>query len=236
MKNNLDNNQFLEIKILFLSACEELCNRALRYDEASRQAFAALEGKALSINTYLELPFARPQFDFYISFCEHGLLFSALNHDTMNDAADVTIEASSFQLVSRLLSQKDLLDGVVDIQGDRALVSHIQSILFNLDLDWEEPLSAITGDIVAHELNRFAHDAVKWIKNSGNFVESLLSRSSPYTAQKKQSVKKNNVDTFKRDVAELSKLQEQLSLRVQQLTAKYLSANSRTSDEKGGSE
>lgn len=231
MNNSVNNNnQFLEIKSMLLSACEELCNRALRYDESSRQAFAALEGKVLSINTYLDLPFARPQFDFYIRFCEHGLLFSAVNNNELSDETDVNIQASSFQLFSRLLSQKDLLDGVVEITGDRALVSHIQSILFNLDLDWEEPLSAITGDIIAHELNRFAHDAVKWIKNSGNIVESLFTRGAQYTAQKKtrvhdaefvnSSAQKKDFDNFKRDVAELNIMQEKLALRVQQLTKK----------------
>lgn len=220
---------------MLLSACEELCNRALRYDESSRQAFAELEGKVLSVETYLDFPFGRPKFNFQIHFCENGLIFSALNDDDTYENSNVKIKASSFNLLSRLMSQKDLLDGEIDIQGERLLVSQLQSILFALDIDWEEPLSKLTGDVFAHEINRFAQDAKRFLRSSNGFFEKLLNKSIKFDAEIKTrntayghqvvQAQENNFDTFSSDVAELVSLQEKLSLRTQKLLSKHKSPN-----------
>jgi ubiquinone biosynthesis protein UbiJ len=214
---------FNEIKTILLSACEELCNRALRYDESSRQAFARLEGKVLNIQTSVEIPFAPIDISFYIQFCENGLLFSGMENGEQE--VDAEICASSFHLLTNLISQKGLLEGKVFITGDRALVSEVQSILFNLDLDWEEPLSRVTGGIVAHEVGRFAQDARSFLKGSGGFLNDLFDRgifenirpSSPASRSRSSESNEEEFAAFKNDIRELEALQQGISSRLSKL-------------------
>jgi len=228
-KENFINDQFFELKTMLLSGCEELCNRALRYDEASRLAFANLEGKSIAVSTYIDFAFIQSDFEFQISFCESGLIFTSLNQNDVLDDPDVAIKASSFHLFSRLLSQRGLLDGDVEITGDRTLVSQVQSILFGLELDWEEPLSHITGDIFAHELGRFARDASQLIKSSGSFFEKIFnesffekdSKNLGRTTAKKAHLDKNEFNTFQQDVDELNKWQEKITSRANHLFSKH---------------
>ena len=241
MSNGLGSNLgFNEIKTMLLSGCEELCNRALQYDESSRQAFARLEGKVLNIQTSVDIPFAPIDISFYIQFCESGLLFSGMEHGEQE--VDAEICASSFHLLTNLISQKGLLDGKVFISGDRALVSEVQSILFNLELDWEEPLSRITGDIVAHEVGRFAQDARSLLLGSGSLLGDIFDRgikaSVPRTTSRnnrrefsdshashadggemeiKTDIGVESFEEFKNEVNHLETLQQSLSSRVKKL-------------------
>ena len=52
--------------------------------------------------------------------------------------------------------------GDVEISGDVELGSQFREIFDSLDIDWEEHLSRITGDVVAHKVGSFIHDAVQW--------------------------------------------------------------------------
>lgn len=159
MSTNQQN--FLGIKSLFLSGCEEACNRALNYDESSRQRLADLHGKSVAIETYLPSPLGELPFNFNLSFYESGLIFSLLNEKP----ADTTISASSFQLLIHLIKQQELEQNPrVSLSGDKDLLLELEDVLSNLDIDWEEPLSQLTGDIVAHEIAKAGKKMFGWIK------------------------------------------------------------------------
>ena len=52
--------------------------------------------------------------------------------------------------------------GEVEISGDVELGGQFREILDGLDIDWEEHLSQITGDVVANRVGSFVRDAVDW--------------------------------------------------------------------------
>lgn len=191
--NNLFSlNAFPEVKMFLLSALEELSNRALQYDEASRLAIQALAGQSLRIESHL--PLSDNYFYFVILFCDKGLIFSAEEEAE----ADAVVRANNFITVARFFSGKFAYADNGDqtqrllVEGDLALVNQLQDILSELDIDWEEPLSAISGDVVAHEVGRFANDAGEWVKKAGEFFEQeldgRLNNLSKLFFQKKQSV------------------------------------------------
>lgn len=72
-------------------------------------------------------------------------------------APDVTISGPPFTLL-RLLGSLDSVDGVlppdVSISGELQLVQRLTRLAKRTRFDWEEPLSKLFGDSVAHELGR----------------------------------------------------------------------------------
>ncbi len=221
---SLSSSRFKELQYMLLSGFEELCNRALSFDEASRQAFADLEGRTLNVQTFLKLGPADFEFCFDIQFNESGLIFSAPMDESIMDA-DASIRVSSFRLFAQLLRQRGLLeDERILIFGDRSLVSEVESILFNLDLDWEEPLSRVTGDVVAREVSRVAQDARSLIKNSGGLISSLvdsalkgeLPKERSFRSKRRSSVDEE-MENFEEDLTELGAMQESLEERVDNL-------------------
>lgn len=72
-------------------------------------------------------------------------------------APDVTISGPPFTLL-RLLASLDSVDGVlppdVSISGELQLVQRLTRLAKRTRFDWEEPLSKLFGDSVAHELGR----------------------------------------------------------------------------------
>ena len=52
--------------------------------------------------------------------------------------------------------------GSISIHGDIALGQHFQSLFQQLDIDWEEHLSHITGDVIAHSLGNLARGIAGW--------------------------------------------------------------------------
>ena len=99
------------------------------------------------------------------------MCFSSLYDDEPN----ATISASSLRIVFELLSGQRLNHNPdIKISGDEHLALQVQSILRQVEIDWEEPLSQLTGDILAHEVGNFARSAKKWfLGRSSNFKEDL---------------------------------------------------------------
>ncbi len=219
----------LEVKQLLLSGIEELCNRALQYDEASCLAFEELSGASIFVES--KLPVIQADFNFYILFCDNGIILSSqYEHE-----ADAEIHAANFQTVARFLSGRSALgrknEGRLMIHGDLELVDTFQNILTELEIDWEEPLSQYTGDIVAHEVHRMVNDAGKLIKKASDFIENDLEdalnniserffktrkpfrpqKRSVSTAGNKSSARKESKDikSFEDEITEIESMQQQ---------------------------
>ncbi len=163
-----------EAKVFALSALEELCNRALRYDDSSRLALAELAGQELAVRC--DLPFSTEVLEFFISFNEEGLILKAISEDE----TDASIEVANLKVLAEFFSGRYANAGAgqkserLIIRGNLDLVEQLQNILSELDIDWEEPLSRIVGDVAAHEIHRVVDDAGELIKKAGDFIENDL--------------------------------------------------------------
>jgi ubiquinone biosynthesis protein UbiJ len=60
-------------------------------------------------------------------------------------------------------SADQLFSGAVRIQGDAETAHRFGKILADLDIDWEEQLSGITGDVLAHQVGSGARRARRWV-------------------------------------------------------------------------
>lgn len=73
--------------------------------------------------------------------------------------------------------------GDISISGDIALGQHFQSLFKQLDIDWEEHLSHITGDVIAHSLGNMARGLFGWGKDTLNSFTMDVSEYVQYESR-----------------------------------------------------
>ena len=111
-------------------------------------------------------------------------------------------------------SRRVLFEGEVKISGDVELGQQFKQVLDRLHIDWEEALSQLTGDIVAHKAGHFLREIGSWWANSR---ERLSANGAEYLQQEmwvlptRAEVEQfyQAVETLRDDVARLKARLEQ---------------------------
>jgi ubiquinone biosynthesis protein UbiJ len=108
-----------------------------------------------------------------------------------------------------------LFSGAVRIDGDTELGHGFGKLLAGLDIDWEEQLSRITGDVLAHQLGNFARGALRW----GQGSLATLRRDLPEYLQEEVRLLpgRYEVDELLSDIDRLRDDLERLEQRVRRL-------------------
>lgn len=116
-----------------------------------------------------------------------------------------------------------LFEGDVKISGDVELGQQFRDILDRLDIDWEEHLSHITGDIVANKVGNFVRGAMKWGKDTAS---TLGQDAAEYFQEESRDVPApGEVEHFLKDVDTLRSDVDRMEARVVRL-AKHLEKRS----------
>ena len=113
-----------------------------------------------------------------------------------------------------------VLNKQITIRGNTGLAQHFGAILANMDIDWEEQLSHITGDIPAHFTGQLARSIGNYGKNlvqtsQWDIEEYLIEelRINPHRLELQAFI--DGVDNTRDDV-------ERLQQRIEQLRNKIL--------------
>ncbi len=148
------NGQVSMLGVAALAALEQALNAALALDPKTLQRLARLHGKIIAIelrgiSVRLVL---QPE--------PHGLRL--MNH--YDGDIDTTLRGAPFALLrmSTGPTGEGMFSGEVEIDGDVELGQQIQRVFEKLDIDWEEHLSRLTGDIIAHQIGNTVRDLLNW--------------------------------------------------------------------------
>jgi ubiquinone biosynthesis protein UbiJ len=139
-----------------------------------------------------------------------------------DEKPDAIIRATPLALARlALINDKEsaLFGHGVTLLGDTGLATRMQKLLADADIDWEEHLSRIIGDIAAHQLGRMARTATEWGRdtlgtasmNSDEYLHEELRATPP----------RREVETFLSNVDEFRAGVERATQRVQRLLNKY---------------
>jgi len=108
-----------------------------------------------------------------------------------------------------------LFHGAVEISGDTETGQHFQDILAGVDWDWEEQLSKLTGDTVAHQVGELVRKGRKWL---GGTSETLQQDLSEYLQEESRLLPTRiELNEFLDDVDQLRSDTDRLSARVERL-------------------
>jgi len=145
-------------------AVEAALNALIARDPESRRRLAALDGKLVALR------FSGLDAAAYF-FCHADGVEVAGRHD---GGVDASIEGAPFSLASMPFSRRALFTGRVRLGGDVELAKRFHRLLEQIDVDWEEELSQLLGDIAAHQLGKLARDASHWLRRAGDGLRQDL--------------------------------------------------------------
>lgn len=188
------------------SALESLINTALTYDPASQRALAELEGRVLAVEL------SELKTTFYIIPGQTGLRIQSY----YEGAVDTRLRGSAPALLGLLKSSRlNLKDSGVEVFGSTGLLISLQEIALNLDLDWEEALSQILGDIMGPQGAAVLRGLANWVQGRQQSAEQRLSEY--LTEELKASPSRPELEFFYQQVDELRLTVDRLAARIDRL-------------------
>ncbi|MEE8042202.1 MAG: hypothetical protein V3T15_05330, partial [Pseudomonadales bacterium] len=136
---------------------------------------------------------------------------------------DVTISGPPFTLL-RLLGSLESADGVlppdVSVSGELQLVQELTRLAKRANIDWEEPLSKLFGDSVAHEIGRGVRGFISWSRAAS---ETFSSDMGEYLREERRlAPTRLEVDDFATHVDQVRDDVERLGVRIARLTSRAL--------------
>jgi ubiquinone biosynthesis protein UbiJ len=190
-----------------LAMLESAVNAALALDPETLARLGALEGKVIAFDlegtgtTLFLLPGADG--------------FRLMGH--FEGEPDTRLRGTPLALLNLRGARpgEGLFSGTVKFEGDVELGQRVQRILGGLDIDWEEHLSRLTGDVVAHQLGNMVRGVLRW----GEQAAANLERDfADYVQEERRDLPPRwEVDEFLAGVDELRSTVDRLEARLRRL-------------------
>ena len=203
----------MTIPVAITAVLETAFNRYIELDPNGRKQLNRLVGKVINIHlTGLDLNL------FIIPGTNSVHIMSHYDGDT-----DTHLKGAPFSLLRMSLgknSEQQLFSGDVEISGDTETGQQFNRILNELDIDWEEHLSHITGDVIAHQIGYGFRQLIDW----GNKAkDSIFKDTAEYLEEESQLVTTPyEINDFNHNVEKLRNDAERLAARITRLHDKLL--------------
>ena len=185
-------------------------------DDAGRQRLLALDGRVVAID--LE----GLNTSFYLIF--NGDCIHVQSH--LQGQADTRIAGTPLSLLRAGLEgkrqqQQGLFSGELSISGDADLGRQVNALLDEMEIDWEEHLSHLLGDVAAHEISYHARAFNGWARQT---LDTLFQDGGEYLREETRLLVSRDeldayliaVDNCRDDVARLEKRIERLQRQIQE--------------------
>lgn len=200
-----------ELAAAATEALEQSVNAALRLDPDGSAALGRFSGKVIAIElTGSPLTL----------FCLPGPGSLTLMSQ-YTGAPDTTLSGRPLALVKLVTgdSRRVLFEGEVKIHGDVELGQQFKQVLDQLHIDWEEALSHVTGDVVAHKAGHLLREVGTWWANtrervSANGAEYLQQEMWVLPTRSEVEAFYQGVETLRDDVARLAAKLEHLKTKL----------------------
>ena len=189
---------------LLLDSVEKMVNKVLSLDEETVALLATLAGNVIEIDVL------DTEFRMFILPSGKGVTLET----DYEGKADVAIKGTPSALLGMISAEK-IGAGDVEINGNVELAKKFQSILRDVEIDWEEYLSKFVGDIAAHKIGNFLRRVSRFAKESGKTIGMDISEYLRY--EKEALLDKSEVDEFNQAVDNIRDDVERLQKRLERL-------------------
>jgi len=140
----------MKIPQILLNAIASIVNSYVNLDADSAAQLRLIDGKILQVNiTTLSQTV-------FVVFQDQQMLIKS----TCEERPNAVITAELTELMQMAINKKELdaadaAESSINISGDNEFAQLVQSIFANLDIDWEEQLAKVIGDIPASHIGDF---------------------------------------------------------------------------------
>lgn len=147
------------MKKIFLPVITKAMNAYLQLDSNSVNRLKKLKGKAVTLEL---LPM---HFTFHCIFDNDSM---QIETEALK-ITQATIRGTPLQIVNVILTKDNRHQFFADdikIEGDAEIAQQVISLFDELNIDWENELSQIIGDVPAYHIGRVIHQIGNWISNT----------------------------------------------------------------------
>lgn len=197
-----------------LRLVEQTLNRVILLDPDTPARLAPLIGRRLQVNL------RDPAATLVVEFAGDGLRLSRLQVDSDEpaDAPHPPVDArlrASLAGLAVLASSGGRRSHGVHFEGDVGVIQEVRHLFSELDVDWEEPLAHLTGDVVAHQVGSAARGGSTWLRRAG---ETFLLNLGEYLTEERRLVPTAiELEGFVADVDRLRADADRLEARMRRL-------------------
>ncbi len=180
-------------------------NALLRLDPETLEKLAPFRGKVFCIDLI------EPAYTLYLFPSKEG--FEIKNRADLAEEiqADVTLTGSlwAFMQIAKEGSNSDLFhSGRIQMNGDAELGQAFQSVLTQIDIDWEELLSKVVGDMAAHQASVLFGNLRSWFTSQSTSTREstgALLQNEMQLSPTPQEVNEfsDDVESLRSDIARL---------------------------------
>jgi ubiquinone biosynthesis accessory factor UbiJ len=199
-------NQFLGS--LALVPVEKIINAIVDRDPHISKRFLQFDSKCIEVIS------ERPHFTLNLRFEDGAIRLGAIDSETLGIEPDATITGSAESLLGLLVKkpeQRALADADIDISGDATLIQDLHVTIQTLDVEWQDYLTPILGDVLSNQLGEIHSSAKQWSQAAGSSMQRSV---HDYLSEEAKLVPSEmEVDSF-------SNRLDQLRLRIDRLAAK----------------
>ena len=191
--------------VLALSAAEELINGALDLDPASRLQLNKLAGRSLLLNVQF------PDIDILVYLDQDRVRLTPADDPHLQTTAGV--KATSFDFIKQALRRDvPIAQSGLHLDGDIFFLQELQQIGLQLEIDWEQGLSPLIGDIAAQQIGQGVRSLFNFAKKA---AATFLQNSGEYLREEAQILPARwQVEDFIEEVQELRTDIERLEARI----------------------
>jgi ubiquinone biosynthesis protein UbiJ len=195
-----------------LASLEQALNAALALDPHTVNRLRRMDDKVIA------LALEGLGFTLYVQSLDGHLRLMA----AWDGPVDTTLRGAPFSLL-RMGSGRTgegLFRGGVEIDGDVELGQQFQRVFEKMDIDWEEHLSRLCGDVIAHQLGNVARDLRHWAERS---LDHLQKDAADYLQEEREALPLEwEVEEFYQQVDTLRSDVDRMEARLKRLEKKVL--------------
>lgn len=145
-----------------VTALQKAINYYLSLDPESARRLAQMQDKTVKIDLL------RLNVQFYLFFSDKGVrvVLPEASHEIH---PDTIISGTPLRLLQMSLSRenrKQFFADDVSIQGNLELGQQVTDLFDHIEIDWEEKLSHVVGDVSAHHVGRVFKRVKNWVKQT----------------------------------------------------------------------
>jgi len=197
---------------IMLTPLEKLLNYYLQLDPESKPRLAMLAGRVIAVELQ------NFGYQIYWLINNDGITLT----DTHAGLVDVTLRGSPFDFLRVSASGSNssaMINSNITLLGDTEVAQQFKALFANLDIDWEEQLSRLTGDVIARQAVNFLRTVSDWAKKTSttlqqNFTEYAQEEARWLPPREELQDFFTNIDHLRNDT-------ERMALKLARLAQKY---------------
>lgn len=197
----------MKLSAFTLSQLEQAVNKLIALDPETGDRVNTVDGCTVSVRL------SSPELDFFMTSGDGRLIMSPATGADSDSA--LTGSMADFARTGYAGICGNPPSGQqIKIAGNQETGHAFLEILSRLSIDWEEQLSHITGDVIAHQLGRFTRQVARSTDNLGSTLRSNLSE---YLQEELRAVPTRiEIDNLFTDIANLKTRVDAIGKRFQQ--------------------